>query len=94
MTTTNTNNKPAFSVRDGALKCTIWKNASEKGSFYSVNFSRTYTDAQGNYRDSESFSGSELLRLAHLAGKAYDHVAALRENEDEPSGEPNQGGAQ
>jgi hypothetical protein len=80
-----TNNKPAFTLRDGSLKATIWKNFGEKGNFYSVNFGRTYTDAQGNFRDSDSFSGSELLRLAHLASKAYDHVAALREADDEES---------
>lgn len=77
-TTTPTTNKPATVIRDGALKATAWRNESEKGSFYSVTFSRTYTDAEGKYRDSDRFSGSELLRLALLAQRIYLAVAELR----------------
>ena len=72
-------NKPIDTLRDGSLKATIWKNASEKGSFYSVEFSRTYRDSENNYRDSHSFSGAEPLQLAHLATRAYDRIAQLRQ---------------
>lgn len=72
------NNKPVDTIRDGDLKATIWKNLGENGSFYSVDFSRTYQDAQGTYHDSHSFSGSEPLRLARLANLAYDAIAELR----------------
>jgi hypothetical protein len=76
--TQETNNKPVDTLRDGALKAAIFENQGEKGPFYSVKITRTYTDAQGNYRDSSSFSGSELLRVAHLAAKAYDRSNELR----------------
>ncbi len=85
--TQKTNSKPLETIRDGALKATIWKNQGEKGPFYSVRITRTYTDDQGNYHDSDSFSGSEILRVARLAGKAYDETAVLRSQE-------NEGGAQ
>ena len=75
---TNENNKPYQTIRDGALKATIWRNDSEKGPFYSVNFSRTYTDAAGDYKESDSFSGSELLQLGHLSTKAYDVISEAR----------------
>lgn len=77
MTTSNT--KPASTIRDGAIKATIWRNQGENGDFFSVRLTRTWKDAQGNYHDSDSFSGSELLRVAHLASKAYDEVASLRQ---------------
>lgn len=69
---------PASTIRDGAIKATIWRNQGENGDFYSVKLTRTWKDAQGNYHDSDSFSGIELLRVARLAGKAYDEVASLR----------------
>ena len=72
-------NQPTDTLRDGSLKATIWKNEGEKGAFFSVNLSRTYKDDAGNYHDSDSFSGSELLRIAHLASRAYDRVAQLRQ---------------
>ena len=74
-------NQPTETLRDGSLKATIWKNEGEKGAFFSVNLSRTYKDEAGNYHDSDSFSGSELLRIAHLASRAYDQVSQLRRAE-------------
>jgi len=72
-------NKPTETLRDGNLKAVIWKNAGEKGDFYTVSLTRTYKDAAGNYQDADSFSGSELLRIAHLATRAYDRTGELRQ---------------
>ena len=72
---------PETTLRDGNLKATIWKNAGEKGAFFSANLTRIYTDDNGNYHDSDSFSGTELLRIAHLATRAYDRVSELRQQE-------------
>jgi len=72
-------NQPKDTLRDGLLRATIWKNEGEKGAFFSVNLSRSYQDDAGNYHDSDSFSGSELLRIAHLATRAYDRISELRQ---------------
>ncbi len=84
---TTTTNQPIDRLRDGALKATIWENEGPKGTFYSVEFSRTYQDEHGNFQDARSFSGSELLRLAHLAIKAYDRISTLRQSQDGPEDE-------
>ena len=76
--TQNQNSKPVETIRDGAIKVSIWKNQGEKGPFCSVKITRTYTDDSGNYHDSDSFSGSELLKVSRLAGKAYDRAFELR----------------
>ena len=76
------NNKPIDTLRDGNLKATIWKNFGEKGNFYTVNLTRSYKDEAGNYHDSDSFSGSELLRIAHLATRAYDRTNELRQSDN------------
>jgi len=81
MANTTTTNKPAFTLRDGSLKATIWRNETEKGAFFRVNFTRGYQDDAGNWNDSDSFSGSELLRLARLATQAYDKTNELRQAE-------------
>ena len=62
----NSKNQPRATIRDGALKATIWKNPTEKGHFYSVDFSRTYKDGD-NYKDSHSFSGSDRTRIGSVA---------------------------
>ncbi len=76
---TTNQNKPALTIRDGAIKATIWKNTSEKGTFCSVQFSRTYRDEAGNFHNTDSFSGTDLLKLAFVAQKAYENAAAIRE---------------
>ncbi len=78
-----TTKRPVAGLRDGRLKATIWANAGEKGTFHSVRFSRTWKDAEGNYHDSDGFSGAELLRLAHLATQAYDELGKLRSSDDQ-----------
>jgi hypothetical protein len=88
-----TKQRPVETVRDGSIKAAIWKNESENGVFFAVTFARTYKDKEGNLQDTESFSGSQLLRLARLADNAYDRTAKLAkaaraqdDNEDEGEG--------
>jgi 5-methylthioribose kinase len=80
MTMTTNQNKPIDTLRDGALKATIWKNESEKGAFYSVDISRTYKVGE-QFKDSYSFSGTEPLQVAHLAQQAYDRIGTLRQQD-------------
>lgn len=76
--TQKANSKPLATIRDGALKAAIWKNLGEKGNFYSVTFTRSYRDDQGNWHDTDSFSGTDLLIVGRLAVRAYDAIAELR----------------
>ncbi len=77
------NNKPIDTLRDGALKATIWKNSGENGDFYSVDLARIFTKqgeegSPDTFHDTNSYSGTQLLQIARLASKAYDRVAKLR----------------
>lgn len=72
-------NGPADVLRDGNIKATIWKNERENGPSYNTTFARTWQDEQGAYRDSHSFSGTELLRVSELARGAYARTNELRQ---------------
>lgn len=92
-------NKPIDTIRDGSLKATVWENEGEKGPYYNVTFAKTYKDEQGNYRDTQSFTGADTLRVAELARTAYARTNALRreayqsqEMDDEPVRERTQAG--
>lgn len=78
---TNSNQKPVYTLRDRALKATIWRNQSEKGAHYSVQFTKIYTASDQQVKDTHSFSQSDLLRLSYMATKAYDLIAEYREND-------------
>jgi hypothetical protein len=76
-TSKQTKPRPVETLRDGAIKAAIWRNESENGAFHGVTFSRTYKNGSGDLQDTNSFSGTQLLRLARLAEKAYDRAAKL-----------------
>lgn len=71
-------NKPVETLRDGNLKASIWRNQGESGPYYSTTFARTWRDNQGNYHDSHSFSGTDLLKLQELSRQAYTRTGELR----------------
>lgn len=77
----NQTQKPVKTLRDGAIKAVIWKNAGDNGPFYSVQFVRSYKDSEGNYHDTDSFSNAQLLKVSQLAIKAYEETAKLRAND-------------
>ena len=78
---------PVEVLRDGALKATIWENEGENGTYFTTTFARTYQAGDGSLKDSHSFSGSELLRIAELARQAYASVNAFR-RDHAPEPEP------
>ena len=66
-------------IRDGAIEATILRIETEinskKVTFFPVRLARTYLDESGKLQRSDSFTGTELLRLARLAERAYDRTA-------------------
>ena len=42
-------NRPAASVRVGAVTASVWRNQSESCQFYSVTYKRSYKDADGKW---------------------------------------------
>jgi hypothetical protein len=72
----NTAKRPVEKLRSYPVQAAIWKNESENGIFHSVTFSRSYKDGN-DYRDVDSFSGTQLLQLSQLAAKAYDRAEEL-----------------
>ncbi len=74
--------RPVATLRDGALCASIWRNeSSENVTFFTCDISRTYTDANGNYGNSNSLSAEQLLRASHLSLKAYDRTRGLQQAE-------------
>jgi hypothetical protein len=91
--TTSIPTRPYATLRDGALRATVWLNTNPEGKArYSVELSRSYTDTSGAWKDTNRFSRQELLRVAHLAAKAYDVITAAYSAE--PAGTADDGDAQ
>lgn len=91
-TQTSEPNRPADTLRDGSLKATIWQNENENGVNYSTTLARTWQAEDGTFRDSHSFSGSELLRIAELARGAYSRTNELRQEQQQSQTNDQQAG--
>lgn len=72
------NTPPIETLRDGNLKATLWVNEGDNGPFITTTLSRTYTDQRGEVRDTNGFTGADLLRVAELARQAYSRSGELR----------------
>ncbi len=78
---TQTNQPPADTIRYGGLKAAIWRNTSQDDPQkvrYTVNYIRSYKNAEGEWQDTTSLSEVDNLRLGHLIPKVTDRIAELK----------------
>ena len=84
------NQRPTVTVRIGAVKAAIWRNQAGERSRYNVTFSKSYRDAAGQWKTTQSFGRNDLLVLAKVADQAHSRIVDLEqgeetvEQEDEP----------
>lgn len=73
--------RPVETLRDGGIKASVWRNEGENGPYYATSISRTYTDQEGNARDTNSFIGTDLLKVGEIARSAYERTREMRREE-------------
>lgn len=71
-------NAPIETLRDGAIKASIWSNQGDNGEFLTTTFARTYTDSEGEPKDTHGFTGRDLLVVSELAREAYRITSNIR----------------
>ncbi|WP_322867735.1 hypothetical protein U5922_016890 [Aquicoccus sp. G2-2] len=62
---------PSHKVRLGLITATIWDN----NGFYSVDMSRSYKDANGDWQSTASYAHNDLLNVAKCAERAEIWIA-------------------
>ena len=77
------NQKPHDEVRIGAVKAAIWQNQAGDRTRYNVSFSKSYRDADGQWKTTQSFGRNDLLVLAKVADQAHSRIVDLQRTEDE-----------
>jgi hypothetical protein len=66
--------KPAHKIRIGVLQVTIWRNTSDKGSWYSVTASRSYKQGDETWKETDSLNFDDLLPMGKLFDLAHTWV--------------------
>ena len=83
----NEGNRPAHTARYGAIKCTIWRNESRNGPFFSTVISRSYKEGE-DWRESPSFGQEDLPTVAKAALDAHSWVREQLDSEREAASQP------
>ena len=69
---------PVAKIRVDLINASIWKNATDKGTFYNVTFENRYRDSEGNWKSGHSYAAGDLLALAKAADLAHSKIIELR----------------
>jgi len=81
--------RPAAKVTMYPVTAAIWRNETVKGPAYSVTIDRTYRDAEGNWKSSDTLNESDLLLAAKVLDLAHTEIVKLRasDRQTQPSEE-------
>ena len=72
------NSKPAAKVTLYPITAAIWRNDTAKGSAYSVTVQRSYKNAEGEWKSSDSLNEGDLLLAAKVLDLAHTEISKLR----------------
>lgn len=73
--------KPVETHRDGRLTAAIWENQGEHGKIYNATLTYSYQDKEGNWRDTTSIPGKQLLKASRLQEMSYATVLRLQDRD-------------
>ena len=73
---------PVAKIRVDLINASIWKNTTDKGTFYNVTFENRYRDSEGNWKSGHSYAAGDLLALAKAADLAHSKIIELRAGEE------------
>ena len=68
-------NQPVCTLLDGRIKVVVWQNNSngdKKKPFYSATVIKSYQNEQGEWQETNSLTGNEMVRASALLDRAYN----------------------
>jgi len=72
---------PLKTLRDGAVVIKLWQQNSKNGPFVTASIGNTYKDPKtGEFKESRSFSETDLLKLQELVPEARKEAMLWREH--------------
>ena len=69
-----TRNQPVHRIRMSRVEAAIWQNQSDNGAWHNVTLSRSYKDANDEWKSADSFSADDLLLVAKVANDAHSWI--------------------
>ena len=71
--------RPVKSFRQGGVKVDVWRNSGQNGDMYNTTITNSYKDdATGEWKDTKSFSPTDLAVVAQLSSQAFQAIGELK----------------
>jgi hypothetical protein len=71
--------RPAATFKQGGVELSVWRNKTEKGDMFNTTIRNSYKDdASGEWKDTSSFSPTDLAVLAQLSSQAFQAITELK----------------
>jgi hypothetical protein len=71
--------RPVATFKQGGVEVSVWKNHTEKGDMYNTTIRNSYKDDKTNeWKETTSFSPTDLAVLAQLSGQAFQAITELK----------------
>ena len=74
-------NQPVHRIRVSGVQAAIWQNRGNLGTWYNVTLSRSYKDADDEWKSADSFSVNDLLLVAKVADEARSWIMQKQQEE-------------
>jgi len=71
--------QPAHKIRYGVLQVTIWRNTSDKGTWYSAVPARSYKQGDDIWKQTDSLGEEDMLIMAELLRQAFAWIARQKQ---------------
>jgi hypothetical protein len=79
-------NLPILKLKSYPIRVAVWEHKNDRGHpYYSYRAQKSYKDAQGNWQETDFFTGADVLKVTALLRAAFE---ALEIQQDEKSGTP------
>ena len=66
--------RPAIDLRDGSLRAASWRSDGEYGPMFNTKITRTYSDDDGEFRETPYLREQDLLPAAELAHETHSQI--------------------
>ena len=72
-------NRPVATFKQGGIKVAVFPNQTQNGTMYNTTIRNSYKDdASGEWKETSSFSPTDLAVLAQLSSQAFQKITELK----------------
>ena len=71
--------RPEKTFKHGGVEVSVWRNAGQNGDMYNTTIRNSYKDdASGEWKETTSFSPTDLAVLSKLSDQAFQAIVELK----------------